>query len=330
MRHSSRSAIRFRRSSTLTSCMTLPVPQGLLNNYIYRWFNMGTVFLKKKYFYSVDAFEGFMCAPTTSRSIGGIVEVHIGAYEGLPEECYAHVFAFVVVQSAFGTNSIIACDRGQPCQTYVGSHIEAELLDEIECRQVTWPEFVSLHAKAHPGVSMRQKARAWKKSRLFAAWVTLLIDDRDVPTFKMTKLESLHHKISSVCAERPALRHTIGRLFRPISFDQQQYPICWIVSVVWLLALLPRLIGERNADLRDLVTRVMSARTMDRWVKEIHASAPTRRLHKTWRMPPGVVNEYNVGAAPHGFDLTEYSSGGFPSLLLEAALRSVGITLRES
>ena len=290
---------------------------------------MGTVYLKKKYFDEVDDFERFMSAPTTSRSTGGLVEVQIGCYEGLSEECYAHVFAFVVVQSAFGTNRIIACDRGQPCQTYVGSHIEEELLDEIERRQLTWPEFVSLHAKTHPGVSMREKARAWKQSRLFATWVTLLIDDGDVPTFKMTKLESLHHKISSVCAASPTLRHTIGRFFRPISFDQQQYPICWIVSVVWLLALLPRLIGERSKDLRDLVAHVMNARTMDRWIKEIHASVPTRRLYKTWRMPSGVVDEYNRGADPYGFDLTENSSGGFPSLLLEAALRSVGITLRE-
>ena len=237
------------------------------------------------------------------------------------------MFAFVVVQSPVSANRIIVCDRGKPCQTYNNSHIEAEILDEIEHRKMTWPQFMSHYAQTHPHSPMWDKARAWKRSQLFTAWVTILIDD-DTEHFRMTKLESLHHYITAACVASPILRHTIGKFLQPTTFDQQDYPICWVVSVIWLLALLPRLTGARDGDLSKLVERVMNARTMDRWVDEIHHSTPTRHSHMTWRMPRSIVNDYTTEAGPHAFDLRQDSEGGFPFLLLNAALRSVGISLK--
>ena len=292
---------------------------------------MDVVFYNPYEYDDVDDFRAFMGASMPARSMGGLVEVEIGCWCGVQEECFAHVFCFAVLESPFsGAHRIVACDRGRACQAFAGSHIEAELLSEIEDRTISWPEFVSLHANSNPGASMREKGRAWKRSRLFTASVTLLLDD-ETPRFKLSKLESLHHRLSQACAASPTLRRTIGRLyFAPVAFDQECYPICWLVAVVWLLALLPRLVGTRNRDLKQLVDRVMDARTMSRFVAEMGRSTPTRLAHRTWRMPSDIVDRYNTKAEPFLFDLRRDSGGGFAFVLLEAAMRSVGIALKPS
>eukprot|EP00966_Prymnesium_polylepis_P162439 3754354-Prymnesium_polylepis.2 len=147
-------------------------------------------------FESFNEFEVFMNSPMPSQSMGGLVEVDIGCYRGV-DDCFAHVFCFAVVQSPFGGHHIIACDRGKACDTFAGSHIEEELISELEDRRLSWPQFMSLYAESNPGAPMREKSRAWKRSRLFSASVTLLLDDNVKPRFKLSKLESLHHRISS-------------------------------------------------------------------------------------------------------------------------------------
>lgn len=279
-------------------------------------------------FDSIEEFEAFMGASMHPLAMGGLVDVFIGCYDGAVADCFAHVFAFVVVHNPLGTSAIIACDRGQPCQTYSGSHIERELRGQLEDMQITWPQFVALHAKNHPGVSMRDKARAWAESKLFRASVTVLLDDA-VPRFKLSTLESIYHRLATVCIANDTLRSTIGRLFTTITFDQQQYPICWMVSVVWLLALLPRLTGRGEADLGGFVASVVNAKTVEKWIAQIEKSMTTRNVYRTWRMPRDVVDAYTKRAnAP--FDLTKTSEGGFAFELLEAALRAVGITLLQS
>ena len=277
-------------------------------------------------FDSIEGFEAFMSSPMHHRYIGGLIDVFIGCYNGLEAECFAHVFAFVVVHSPLGLRAkILACDRGEPCQTYSGSHIEKEIREQIEGRRLTWPQFVALHAESHPGASMRDKARAWTASKLFHASVTVLLDE-EVPKFKMTTLESMYHHLAAVCIANDTLRSTLGRFFPPTTFDQQEYPICWMVSVVWLLALLPRLTGGSSADLGAFVERVMNAKTVDKWIAHIEKSMTTRNVYRTWRMPHSIVDAY-TSRADGTFDLRKYSDGGFPFVLLEAALNAVGITL---
>ena len=279
-------------------------------------------------FDSIEEFEAFMGASMHPLAMGGLVDVFIGCYDEAVADCFVHVFAFVVVHNPLGTSAIIACDRGQPCQTYSGSHIERELREQLEDRQLTWPQFVALHAKHRPGVSMRDKARAWADSKLFQASVTVLLDVK-VPRFKLSTLESIYHRLATVCFANDTLRSTIGRLFTTITFDQQQYPICWMVSVVWLLALLPRLTERGEADLGGFVASVVNAKTVDNWIAQIETSMTTRNVYRTWRMPRAVVDAYTKRAnAP--FDLTKTSEGGFAFEFLEAALRAIGITLLQS
>eukprot|EP00966_Prymnesium_polylepis_P250476 5792289-Prymnesium_polylepis.1 len=77
-----------------------------------------------------------------------------------------------------------------------------------------------------------------------------------------------------------------------------------------------------------MVDRVMSAKTMTRFVKELEKSAPTRNAHRTWRAPRDIVEHYNVSVSPSVFDLRHESGGGFALVLLEAAMRSMGIKLK--
>ena len=292
--------------------------------------------LQELFFENPTALADFLASPRVSpRSIGGLVEVNIGCYQGLnsshTEACFAHVFPFVVVQSVFGTSRIFVCDRGEPCQPYAKSHVERELKREVEGSRLLWAQYVSKHAQAHPGASMKAKVRDWRRSRPFAAWVTVLMDDGS--RYKLSKLESMHHQITSMCAVRPTLKRTIGRLFEATVFDQQEYPVCWVVSVVWLLALLPRLTltqqhGSNNKGIDLLVKRVMTAKTMDRWVEQVNESVLTRRAQRTMRMPSELVDGYNAAASPHTFDMRPNSGGGFANLLLKAALKSLGITWR--
>ena len=41
------------------------------------------------------------------------------------------------------------------------------------------------------------------------------------------------------CRAGPGVRRVLCRFLSTTTFDQQGYPICWLVSVIWLLDLLP-------------------------------------------------------------------------------------------
>jgi hypothetical protein len=287
------------------------------------WFEfqkeMDTVHYKRLHFTDLNDLQAFMMIDSIPRAMGGLVEVEIGCYEGLEVDCFAHVFAFVVVQSPFTVNRILACDRGRPCRSFDKSHIESELQEEIQDRRLTWQRFTSLH----PSRSMKQKAKDWKKSFLFQAWVTVLIDEK-TRRFRLSTIESLHLCIADVtCRAGPGVRRVLCRFLSTTTFDQQGYPICWLVSVIWLLALLPRL--TRDSDLRSFVQEMMSAKSTERFVEGIRPF--TRRGQQSWRMPKSIVDEYTLREG--AFDLNRHSGGGYPVVLLETALHSVGLKLKE-
>ena len=287
------------------------------------WFEfqkeMDTVHYKRVHFTDLHSLKAFLMMDSVPRAMGGLVEVEIGCYEGLQVDCFAHVFAFVVVQSPFTVNRILACDRGRPCRSFDKSHIESELQEEIQDRRLTWQRFTSLH----PSRSMKQKAKDWKKSSLFQAWVTVLID-KETRYFRLGYIESLHHIISNVtCRAGPGVRRVLCRFLSTTTFDQQGYPICWLVSVIWLLALLPRLTGD--GDIRSFVQEMMSAKSTERFVEGIRPF--TRRAQQSWRLPKSIVDKYTAHEGV--FDLNRHSSGGYPVVLLEAALHSVGLDLKE-
>ena len=280
---------------------------------------MDIVHYKRLHFTDLNSLQAFMMVDSVPRAMGGLVQVEIGCYEGLQVECFAHVFAFVVAQSPFTVNRILACDRGRPCTSFDQSHIEAELQEEIENRRLSWQQFTSLH----PSNSMRQKAKDWKLSTLFRAWVTVLID-KETRHFRLSYIESLHHYIGdATCRAGPIVRHVVSRFLETTTFDQQGYPICWLVSVIWLLALLPRL--TRDSDLRSFVQEMMSAKSTNRFVERIRPF--TRTARQSWRVPQSIVDEYTLREG--GFDLNQHSGGGYPVVLLEAALHSVGLEMKE-
>ena len=92
---------------------------------------------------------------------------------------------------------------------------------------------------------------------------------------------------------------------------------------MWLLALLPRL--TKDTDLESFVQEMMSAKSTDRFVEHIRPF--TRRARQSWRVPKSIVDEYTLREG--GFDLNRHSGGGYPVVLLEAALHSVGLEMKE-
>ena len=177
--------------------------------------------------------------------------------------------------------------------------------------------------------SGRPRSRAWKRSKHFYANVTLLLDTDRPARYKLTQLESLHHYTISKCSSNPLLKQIVARYLAPVHFDQQHWPVCWLVSVMWLLALLPRL-TESSEDLQGFVRRFMSAKSMERWVARIRDSQPlTRGVARTGRLNRAVVSMYD-NTPGCMFDLCEDSSGGFPVVLLEAVMEAVGISLKRS
>ena len=289
---------------------------------------MRTVHYRAQQYDQLGEFEAFMGAPAEPDAMGGLVHVVIGDYHGLSTPCYSHVFAFVVVQP-FLTCRILACDRGKPCQKYHRGHVQKEIHAVLDERELSWPQFMSHYARHHPGAPSHERSRAWKLSTHFYANVTLLLDTDRPARYKLTQLESLHHYTISKCSSNPLLKQIVARYLAPVHFDQQHWPVCWLVSVMWLLALLPRL-TEGSEELQGFVRRFMSAKSMERWVARIRDSQPlTRGVARTGRLNRAVVSMYD-NTPGCMFDLCEDSSGGFPVVLLEAVMEAVGISLKRS